>query len=439
MPEQAVSQFLEAHLHPGVRRLVVACSGGLDSMALLDVVAARAHLNRYTLHVVHVHHGLSRFADDWAEQVRQVSAKYQTSFCKLSVRVADAGSLEGAAREARYRVIAGELKAGDVLLTAHHRNDQAETVLLRLLRGSGVRGLSGMHAVSDLPYSEGRFQLWRPLLTVDRLQLELYARSRGLVWVDDASNQDIRHDRNALRHGIIPELESRWPQAVPVLALTAQRMQEADSLLNDLAMLDLQPLLRENFTLCVSGLQTLSRTRQINLLRFWLLRQGLPAPDRPGLHRILDEVCAARCDGTPEFNWRLAEVRRYRDQLYAMKPLPKADSNVRVLWQDRESPLLLPSGMTLSPVSGGWAGIRLSLWRQAGAVEIRFRQGGERLRIDGSGHHKALKNLFQEAGIPPWQRQCWPLVYVDGVLALVPGIGLNADFAANGEPALQIT
>ncbi|MDO8331785.1 MAG: tRNA lysidine(34) synthetase TilS [Fluviicoccus sp.] len=439
MPEQAVSQFLDAHLHPGVRRLVVACSGGLDSMALLDVVAAKAHLNRYSLHVVHVHHGLSRFADDWAELVQLASARHQASFCKLSVRVGDAGSLEEAAREARYRAIAGELKEGDVLLTAHHRNDQAETVLLRLLRGSGVRGLSGMHPVSDLPFSEGRFPLWRPLLTVGRSQLELYARSRGLVWVDDASNQDIRHDRNALRHGIIPELETRWPQAVPVLALTAQRMQEADSLLNDLAILDLQPLLRENFTLCISGLQTLSRTRQINLLRFWLLSQGLTAPDRPGLHRIMDEVCAARCDGTPEFNWRLAEVRRYRDQLYAMKPLPEADNSFRVVWQDRESPLVLPSGRTLSPVCGGGTGIRLSLWRQAGVVEVRFRQGGERLRIDGSGHHKALKNLFQEAGTPSWQRPLWPLIYVDGVLAMVPGIGFNADFAANGEPALLIT
>lgn len=439
MPEQALAQFLDAHLHPGVQRLVVACSGGLDSMALLDVVAAKAHLNHYALHVVHVHHGLSRFADDWAEQVRQASANYQASFCKLSVRVADAGSLEGAAREARYRAIAGELKAGDVLLTAHHRNDQAETVLLRLLRGSGVRGLSGMHAVSDLPFAEGRFPLWRPLLTVDRSQLELYARNRGLVWVDDAANQDLRHDRNALRHGIIPELETRWPQAVPVLALTAQRMQEADSLLNDLALLDLQPLLRENFTLCISGLQTLSRTRQINLLRFWLLRQGLPAPDRPGLHRIMDEVCAARCDGTPEFNWRLAEVRRYRDRLYAMKPLPKADSKVRVVWQDRESPLVLPFGMTLSPVFGGWAGIRVSLWLEAGTVEVRFRQGGERMRVDGSGHHKTLKNLFQEAGIPPWQRQFWPLVYLDGVLAVVPDIDVSSDFAACGQAALQIT
>jgi tRNA(Ile)-lysidine synthase len=440
MPLRTVEAFLEARLTPDVRRLVLACSGGLDSVALLHLLSAlRPRFDR-ELHVVHVHHGLHHDAGRWLAHVEGLAARHGAGFSALRVKVDSGGSLEDAARTARYQAIAGILRPGDVLLTAHHQNDQAETVLLRLLRGSGVTGLGGMSPSAAVPCIPDHFPLWRPLLTVPRPSLEAYARRHALVWVEDDANQDPRHARNFLRAQVLPLLQTRWPQALPQLAETARRMRESDALLTDLARLDWESVASADDAMPVAALLTLSPERQLNLLRFWLQRQGLPAPDRAALRRMVDEVCRARQDATPCFLVGGLEVRRYRDRLYAMRPKPDVEVNSSFPWQDRSQALLLPDGRRLSAQAVAGQGIRSDLWRQARRVDVRFRQGGERLHLAGRPGRKPLKDMFQEAGIPPWQRPHWPLIWLDDRLAAVPGLAVDADFLAVDEtPGILIT
>jgi len=312
--------------------------------------------------------------------------------------------------------------------------------LLRLLRGSGVTGLGGMSPAAAVPCIPDHFPLWRPLLTVPRQSLEAYARRHALVWVEDDANQDTRHARNFLRSQVLPLLQTRWPQVQSQLAETARRMRESDALLTDLARLDWEGMASADDAMPLAALLSMSPERQLNLLRFWLLRQGLPAPDRAALRRIVEEVCRARQDATPLLQVAGLEVRRYRGRLYAMRPKPDVDVNSSFPWQDRSRALLMPDGRRLSVQAMPGQGIRGDLWQQARQVEVRFRQGGERLRLAGRPGRKPLKDMFQEAGIPPWQRQDWPLIWLDDRLAAVPGLGVDADFLAGDEmPGILIT
>lgn len=440
MPRAVVEKFLAEALKPDHQRLVVACSGGLDSVCLLDIVAALRPIHGRPLHVIHVHHGISPFADEWAAFVQRRALACQADFSELRVQVQAGGSLEEAAREARYRAIGDSLVAGDVLLTAHHRNDQAETVLLRLLRGSGVTGLAAMHPQGRLPFQQTHVPLWRPLLTISRAELAAYARCRGLSWVEDDSNTDLRHSRNFLRNTVIPLLGQRWPRVAEVLSETAVRMRESEHLLNELASLDLQVVGREGNTLSIPDLMRFDDVRRMHVLRFWLRRLNLEVPDRAGLRILLREVCAARPDGAPRYVWRHTEVRRYRDRLYAMPLLEEMLYGPEVVWSDRLLPLPLRDGRILTPQAGEGQGASLAKWLGAASVIVGVRRGGERILLPGREGRKELKTLFQEAGIPPWQREHWPLIYVDGELAVVPGLWVSAALQArDDEASIRIT
>lgn len=417
---------------PPARCWWIAYSGGCDSTILLHALAA---LHPFlpaglALRAVHVDHGLSRHSAAWAAHCEAACAALDIPCQTLRVNAsASPGeSPEAAARQARYRAIAALIEPGDGLLTAHHQDDQAETLLLQLLRGAGAHGLAAMpvHA----PFAKGFIA--RPLLGFARDELAARAAQHDLSWVDDPSNFDTGFERNYLRHEIMPRLKQRVPACAAILSRTAAHMAEAAALLDELAEGDLQTVHGSRpDTLSVAGLLRLSEARRRNVLRRWFKVLTLPAPWAAHLARIETDVLAAAEDSTPCVRWPGAEVRRYRGLIHALSPLPPHDPGAILAW-DTAQPLTLPDGslLTARAVKGG--GLKASLCHNQ-AVTVRFRQGGEQCRPAGRGHTHELKKLFQEQGIPPWQRDRIPLVCIGDRLASVADLWVCEPFQAKGD------
>lgn len=427
VPLEQIRRFLQQHLQPDITRLVLAYSGGMDSRALLHALMALAFEHQRPVLAVHVHHGLSAHADDWAIHAEQTAQRYGVACLVKKVQIETAASLEAAARTARYQALNSVLQPGDVLLLAHHQNDQAETVLLRLLRGSGVRGLAAMTETGITPFHSQNIPCWRPWLTVSRSAIADFAQQQALSWVEDDSNTNTAFSRNYLRHQILPVLEQRWPQAAHQLAQTSQRMSEAEELLQDLALLDYRQVKAGQGALNIQALGELSQARRNNVLRYWLQHLALPLPDHADIVRIWNEVCLAKVDATPLLAWAGAEVRRYRNQLYAMPPLSDFDEGIVLPWQDKATPLTLPTGQQLQP-EDVCAGLNALQWR-SGQVTVGFRRGGEKIRPVGRQHHHDLKKLLQAEAVPPWQRARIPLLYINQQLAAVIGYWVAHEFA----------
>ncbi|HMY82584.1 MAG TPA: tRNA lysidine(34) synthetase TilS, partial [Agitococcus sp.] len=376
-----VTKFLTQHLNPNIQRLVIAYSGGVDSHVLLDMAVQVQQLHQRPIKIIHVHHGLSQYANDWANHVEQVAQAYNVDYVikRVSVNQQQA-SLEDAARQARYQAINQELVIGDVLLLAHHQQDQAETFLLRLMRGSGVTGLAAMKDSNVVPFNRLTIPAWRPLLTVNKSQILAYAQQRQLNWIEDDSNTDERLNRNYLRHQVIPTLQQRWPQAVERVSAASQRLQEAEQLLQDLAEMDYQQVKDQVNSLNITRLAQLSDARRHNVLRYWLQQLGFNLPDYQQLAKLWTEVCLAKEDAQPMYYWPHVEVRRYRQQLFAMSPLTIFARDEQK-WCNKQQALLLATGELLEPQQM-LALIKDEYW-QTGQVFIRYRQGGEKIRPVG--------------------------------------------------------
>lgn len=403
-------------------RYWVAYSGGLDSTVLLH------WLGRHAAHpvvAVHVNHGLHPDADNWAEHCRRFCAELDIPLEVVPVQVteiADYG-LEAAARHARYRALTEKPGTDDLLLTAHHRNDQAETLLLQLLRGSGPQGLAAMREETRA----GGSRLYRPLLMLDREALLGYAQCHGLRWIEDPSNDDRQLRRNFLRHEVLPLLEAHWPACRESLARSAELQGEAAVLLDELALSDMKGCLGSMpGSLSVRILRALAPARRRNLLRFWLRDQGLAVPGHAHMQRLENDMLTEREDAGPVVNWHEVEVRRYRDDLLAMSTLPPAPVATELDW-NLQGALQLPAGCgTLVAECAEGAGLRL----QTASVTVRFSQTGERIQPLFSSHHRRLKHLLQEAAVPPWVRERLPLIYHGGCLAAVADRWIAADSAA---------
>jgi tRNA(Ile)-lysidine synthase len=408
----------------------VAYSGGRDSHVLLHLMAALRGRLPVPVRAVHVDHGLQPAAADWAAHCRRVCDALEMPLTVLTVTcTADSrGSLEEAARAARYRAFGEILRDGEALLLAHHREDQAETVLLRLLRGAGVHGLAGMPSMRPL----GRGWLLRPLLDVPRAALAQYAQAQSLRWVEDPSNRDDRFDRNFLRCRVLPLLAQHWPGYAAPLARAAEHAREAAELADALADLDLAHC-AAGAGIDVEALRMLPEPRQRNLLRLWLRRRGLRPPGDARLRSGLRALTAAGPDRSPMLEWGNARLRRYRDRLLleqgdAPCPLPPR------AWDLAHSLDLSDGQLVVEPALG--EGLRRDLRERR--VEIRFRAGGERCRPVGRPHGQSLKKLLQEQGVPPWERGRLPLIYVDGALAAVADLWICHGFQAeSGEPGLR--
>lgn len=434
--------------YPQVRRLMIGYSGGVDSHALLHGLATqRDRWPERRLAAIYVDHGLQAASASWGEHCGGICHGLGVPFrvLRINARPAPGESPEAAARRARYAALAAELGPDAALLTAHHRDDQAETLLLQLLRGAGPHGLAAMPAVARL----GQGWLLRPLLEVDRADLLAYAQVHRLRWIEDASNADAGFDRNYLRHRILPLLRERWPATNRTLARSARWCAEAAAWLDAEAAIDLARVGADRpDSLHLPALRELSEIRQRNLLRYWLRQLGLPVPDRRQLWHVLHDVSAASRGRQPRIRWLGGEVRRYRDTLYAMPPPASHDARRSLIWRpsaDGYPPLELPGigELVLRETIG--AGLRATALA-GGALIVRFRQGGERFRPAGRRHGQELKKLWQEAGVPPWERDRLPLLYrtireegkTGEDLVAVVGLGVAAEAeAAPDEPGWE--
>ncbi|WP_260956622.1 tRNA lysidine(34) synthetase TilS [Pseudomonas citri] len=399
----------------------IAFSGGLDSTVLLHLLASLAtHHSLPPLGAIHVHHGLQAAADAWPGHCRSVCEALGVPLEIVSVQVLPGASVERAAREARYAAFAAALHSNEVLLTAQHRDDQAETLLFRVLRGAGVRGLAAMPRQRPL----GQGHLLRPLLDVSRAELEAYATQQGLSWIEDPSNDDHRHARNYLRQRVFPVLTGRWPQAARVLARSAAHMSEARGLLDDLARIDLaRAAIAGKFdwlglpSLELEPLRVLSPARQRNALSFWLAPMTtLPDSDHwAGWDSLRD----AQEDARPV--WRLAggELHRAGGRLWWLSDHWLRPVAGPVDWS-------LPSRSLILPDNGR---VALSGQIPAGLLCVRYREGGEVMQLPGRGH-RDLKRLLNENGVPAFVRGRLPLLYVGDQLRAVanlPGLDNGAD------------
>ncbi|MGY2259205.1 tRNA lysidine(34) synthetase TilS [Pseudomonas sp. SDO55104_S430] len=391
----------------------IAFSGGLDSTVLLHLLA---HLSKTeslpALSAIHVHHGLQAAADAWPQHCQSVCDGLGVPLQIVRVQVRSGASLERAAREARYAAFIEATQNNDVLLTGQHRDDQAETLLFRLLRGAGVRGLSGMPRQRAL----GRGHLLRPLLDVSRTELEAYAAEHRLSWIEDPSNQDHQFSRNYLRHQVFPALNSRWPQAMATMARSAEHLHEAQGLLDELAQIDLsQARTQSEFdwlglpSLELASLEKLSAARQRNALGHWLA----PLTRMPDSDHWSGWVSLRDATGDARPIWRLAdgELHRAGGRIWWLSGAWLRAAPAVEDWPDPSQTLTLPDNGVL----------KLTGQIPAGPLQIHYREGGEVMALAGRGH-RDLKRLLNESAVPLFVRGRLPLLFAGGQLLAVANI-----------------
>ncbi|MGD8925798.1 MAG: tRNA lysidine(34) synthetase TilS [Thioalkalispiraceae bacterium] len=417
--------------YPVPASYVLAYSGGCDSHGMLHaLVTIREQLQCRTIKVIHVDHGLQSQSSEWTRHCEAVCRHYEIPFnaIHLNLQVPKGKSTEAYARSARYAALESKLIPGDMLLLAQHQDDQAETLLLQLLRGSGVKGLAAMPEITKI----NDYWQARPFLSLTRDQIQAYAESMGLDWIEDPTNSDNRFDRNYLRNLVFPVLKQRWPSLSETIARASRHQAEANLLLDELAELDFQACqLAEKTMLAIAPLKNLSTARQRNLLRYWIAdRCEYPMPDSTQCQRIIDEVLPAAEDAEPQVSWNDVIVRRYRDVLYLGRGSAERFVRWRQTW-DLKSPLVLPSGQRLLATEKKGQGLVLP--ETSDILSVRFRQGGEKCRLPGRQHRHELKKLLQSWGVPPWQRDQIPLIYVGDELAQIVGYSLCEPFLAKNE------
>lgn len=405
---------------PAADRIHVAVSGGLDSIFLLHVVSAWFRQGGdVSVHAIHVNHQLQAAAGAMDACCRRTCDSLRIPLNVTTVEVAAGESLENQARKARYAVFESQLQAGELLLMAHHADDQAETVLFRLIRGSGSRGLAGIPRERAL----GDGCLFRPLLELSRERIHSLATTWQLDWVDDPTNDDPSIDRNFLRHRIIEPLSQRWPGVVSSMGRSARQSAEATELGHKLAQLQLRDIRDERERLAIAGLRALSQAEQKNLLRWWLIDQHLEPPSAVRLEQGLNDLLAAAEDRLPELVGDNYMIRRFQGHLYCVVG-------------EHEPPLKPIVWNALDTVV--WAGGYL---RTIGddvpdrQFTVTARTGGERLRPRMDGPSRPLKKWLQEQGMPPWERKVLPLVWAGDELVAVGDFWMSPALFDNPEKA----
>jgi tRNA(Ile)-lysidine synthase len=447
-----VADQVAAHVRPG-SRLVVGLSGGVDSVALLDGLQRCAERLRFRLSAVHVNHQLSPNAQRWASFCRRLCRARRIPFQAARVTVRRGDSVEAAARAARHAVFSRQ--DCDYVVLAHHRDDQVETFLLQLLRGAGVKGLAAMPLVRkaegtgrrawkargkeqkadpSADHQQSSPAILRPLLGASRDEIVEYAKARRLKWIEDESNADVHFARNFLRHEVLPVLARRFPAYRSTIARSVAHLAEAGRLLDEAAAADGDGQLREG-ALAVAALRGLPDARARNLLRWFLAGHGVSMPGAERLEEGLRQALAAKVDAQVLIELDGATLRRHAGYLHVVR----ADAIERGYsrrWRGERRLVLDGIGGVLTLARASGAGISLARLREGG-VTVRLRRGGERLQPDCRRPRRALKNLLQESGVPPWIRERLPLLFCDEVLVWVPGIGVDCAFQAKkGETAL---
>jgi len=405
-------------------QLAVAFSGGLDSTVLLHATI-KAH-GKKNVHAFHVHHGIQKEADQWQAHCKAVSKKFGCHFDTQNVKLNKLSNIESQARNLRYEALTQMCQAHKIqdLLLAHHLDDQAETVLIQLMRGAGLPGLSAMPQVK----SKELIHLWRPFLNMRRKDLEIYAKEHQLTWIEDPSNQDESYRRNAIRKTILPTLKKFQEGAIENLSRSAKHLGEAQELLNQLADIDLG-LIEAKEGLSKTNLIRLYKTSQAratNALRRWLSKNGLAYPSEERLTAWWSELQQTRPDSKLQWDHDQQVIRLWRGHLIITQD--SSSTEVMGEWVFKKIPA--------NSKKPGIAKDRFEKAKQKGLINTMAREGGEKFKVDAKRPRRSLKNLYQEAAIPPWQRDV-PLLYIGEELVVVAGIGISADWLTTEGPRIS--
>ena len=405
-------------------KITLAFSGGLDSTVLLHLLAQCRKTLPLQLSAHHVHHGLSQHADEWADFCEEVCTNLNVPFTlsKIKVNKNSGLGLEATAREARYNAL---LSAdAQFICLAHHQDDQAETLLLQLARGAGVKGLAGMGTIYG--------KLLRPLLTVPRSHLASYAKQRDLTWIEDESNADTQLNRNFVRHKILPVLEESYPSIRQTLGRSAQHLATANDLLDELAQMDAIEAgfdANKTSTINLTTLKNLSEARINNCLRWWLSQNSLQMPSQQQLQQITQQLMHAKSDARIKLKVSAElSLRRYQNRAYLVQDLPSTPP-INMLWQG-EDIIDLPNKTQLIFSKKMGEGISLRKIENA-TLFIKFRDGNERFLPQLGRPKRSLKVILQNHAMPPWQREQLPLIFLDKTLVIIPNIGVDASLQAN--------
>lgn len=440
VPGKPPRKLLTMDLHPLLsfihphQKLLVAFSGGLDSTVLLhqlvtlrDAYGAKLHLR-----AMHIHHGISPFANDWVTHCKQVCESFNVPLDVAYVQLAREGKgIEAQARAARYQALTDSLQSGEVLLTAQHLDDQCETFLLALKRGSGPAGLAAMP--ERLAFAGTT--LLRPLLGQTRTNLEAWAAIHQLTWIEDESNQDDTYDRNFLRLRVLPVLQQRWPHFARTVARSAKLCGEQEQLLDELLAEQLAASMQKDGSLRIEPLASLSEVRRAALLRRWFSWHQAVMPSRAALQRVWNEVAISREDANPRMQLDKNEIRRFQGALYWV-PVINGLNNTLLKWEPPFAPLELPSGLGVLKLSL-CGGQEIRAPRSDEEVTVRFQASGLQY-IVGRERGRSLKKIWQELQIPSWQRDTTPLVFFGEKLIAAPGIFVTREGQATEQSCWRI-
>jgi tRNA(Ile)-lysidine synthase len=419
-----------APLLPERSKIMVGLSGGIDSVVLLHLLHHLSARFSWQLSALHVHHGISRNAGQWAQFCADLCERLHIPLNIEHVDISPlrAHGIEAAARKLRQEVFSRQ--TCDFVALAHHADDQVETLLLQLLRGAGVRGASAMPLLFR---RDGSPDLVRPLLHCSRQEIRDYAARHDMQWIEDESNADDSYPRNFLRHRILPLLGERFPAYRDTLSRSAEHFAEASHLLDELAQQDATNHVADE-TLAIAALQALSPPRAKNLLRHFLHSLGAPMPQAVQLDDMLRQLCGAREDAAVCIVYGDWQIRRYGDRVYVLHAAGEFDRDFVLPWHG-EAELGWPalhSWLSFNPVDS--TGISLAKLQRA-PVTVRLRKGGEILRPHPNAATRTLKNLLQESKIPPWYRDRLPLLYCGEELVSVPGLAIAAEYLSDGHEA----
>ena len=413
--------FSQNRINP---KLVLAFSGGLDSCVLLHLLANLRKTLPFQLSAHHVNHGLSPNAKSWANFCAETCAKLNIPFTLSKVKVEQNSGLglEATAREARYKALLGA--DADFIVLAHHQDDQAETLLLQLARGAGVKGLAGMGATNG--------KLLRPLLDQPRSALEAYAKTNNLTWIEDESNADTKFDRNFMRHEILPNLAKQYPAIRQTISRSAAHLADCSALLDDLAELDASHALKQNKQqLSLQTLASLSAARASNLVRWWLAQNQLAMPSTPVLQQIVQQLLGAKADAAILIKVSDSlTVRRYQGNAYLVPDIAVSEP-INLLWQGEDS-ITLPDNSRLVFTLKLGEGFALNRVKNI-KLRIKNREGGERFRPELGRPYRSLKQVLQTHAMPPWQREQLPLIFMDETLVIIPSVGVDANLQASND------
>ena len=414
-------------------KLVVAFSGGLDSCVLLHLLANLRKTLSFQLSAHHVNHCLSPNAESWVNFCAVYCAKLNIPFTLSNVKVEKNSGLglEAAARAARYKALLGV--DADFIALAHHQDDQAETLLLQLARGAGVKGLAGMAAVDVTR------KLLRPLLDAPRSVLEAYASAYKLTWIEDESNTDTKFDRNFMRHEILPKLEAQYPAIKQTISRSAKHLADCSAMLDDLAELDAADALKQNMQrLSLQTLASLSLPRANNLVRWWLAQNQLNMPSTLVLQQIVQQLLGAKADAAIQIKVSDSfTVRRYQGYAYLVPDIATSVP-INLLWQG-EASVTLPDNSRLTFTQKLGEGFALNRVKNI-KLHIKNREGGERFKPELGRPYRSLKQVLQTHAMPPWQREQLPLIFMDETLVIIPNVAVDAGLQAGvGEMGLVVT